>query len=489
MHVLPLKGYSKYMKKFILVSVVCMSWVCTHAQAWTLEQCVQRAIVSNISLKQTELNIQLAQLNYTQAWGGMLPNLNAQVSHGYNWGQRIDQFTNQFATERIRSNNLGISTSVTLFGGLAQYNTLKQADLNLEKSHLDYERARNDVALNVAAAYLNVLLNKEFEAIALTNRNNSASQLLRSQKLWQAGAVAENIYNDAQSQAAGDESTLVTARNNTKMALLDLGQFMRLSDQEMGTFDAAITNEADFVPLPLQMGVDEVVNTAMGRMPQIKSANLQVEAAEKGLAIAKGGAMPNLSASASYGSGYSGAAQVLTGAPDLSTLPIGYVLGSNDIVVTPQPIYEDNDFETKAFGNQLNDNVNKALFFTLTIPLFNGFANYTNIKRAEVNKLNSELQEEQAKQTLVNEVQRAYVNSTAALAAFQAAEVSEEAARKSLEWIELRYVQGMAQSIEFASARTFYDNARANKARSKYDYIFKRRILDFYLGISNIGQK
>jgi outer membrane protein len=172
----------------------------------------------------------------------------------------------------------------------------------------------------------------------------------------------------------------------------------------------------------------------------------------------------------------------LTGAPELETLPIGYVLGSNEIVVTPQPVYGDDDFDTKKFGDQLTDNVNKALFFTLTIPMFNGFANHANIKRAEVNRL------EQTKQNLVNEVQRAYANSIAAFSAYNASIASEEAAKKSYEWIQLRYDQGAAQYIEFSAARLLYDNARANKASSKYDYIFKRRILDFYLGTSNLGQ-
>lgn len=458
------------------------------AQTFTLEQCVNRAIQSNISLQITALNIDLAKINHLQAWGGMLPNLNGQASHGYNWGQRIDQFTNQFATERIRSNNLGLSTSVNLFNGFSQYNTLKQAEINWDKSKLDYEKMRNDIALNVAAGYLSVLLNKEFEAIAFTNRNNSRAQVERSEKLRAAGSIAESALNDTKTQLASDESAWVNAKNNTQLALLDLGQLMRLSNEEMKTFDVVVGDQADQIPMPVSESIDELIRTAKQFLPQVKSAALQVSSAEKGVVIAKGAAMPSLSASASYGSGYSGAAQVLTGSPDLTTLPIGYVLGSNEIVVTPQYVYNDDDFSTKSFSNQLSDNVNKALFFTLTIPVFNGFANTANIKRAEISLLNATLQEEQIEQTLVNEIQRAYANSTAAFAAYQAALVSADAAKKSLDWVQLRYEQGLAQNIEFTAARTFYDNARANLARSKYDYIFKRRILDFYLGKSIVAQ-
>jgi outer membrane protein len=476
------------MKRFLISSIFLLGVNWCSAQTLTLEQCVERAVQANISLQISALNIDLAKINHLQAWGGMLPNLNAQASHGYNWGQRIDQFTNQFATERIRSNNLGLSTNVNLFNGFSQYNTLKQAEINLDKSKLDYEKMRNDIALNVAAGYLAVLLSKEFEAIALSNRNNSLIQLERSEKLRSAGAIPESSLNDAKTQLASDESAYINAKNNTQLALLDLGQMMRLSSDEMKSFDVATGDQADELPMPITQTVEELVKSAMQTLPQIKSAALQVASAEKGVVIAKGAAMPSLSASASYGSGYSGAAQVLTGSPDLEAMPIGYVLGSNEIVVTPQYVYDDSDFSTKSFSDQLSDNVNRALFFTLTVPIFNGFGNTANIKRAEINLLNAALQEEQIEQSLVNEIQRAYANSSAAFAAYQAALTSSEAAKKSLDWVQLRYEQGLAQSIEFAAARTFYDNARANLARSKYDYIFKRRILDFYLGKSIVKQ-
>jgi outer membrane protein len=458
------------------------------SQSRTLDDCVRQAISNNLLLQQIELNVELAEINRLQTLGGMLPNLNAQASHGYNWGQRIDQFTNQFATERIRSNNIGFSTSVNLFSGLSQYHSLQQADINLAKSKFDLQKAQNDIALNVAAAYLTVLLNKEVEAIAAANKDNSLLQVARAEKLWNAGSVAENIVNDARTQLASDESTLINARNNTRLSLLDLAQFMRLPADQYAGFDVVVGSEADQLPMPINEAVELLVSRAMQNMPQVKSAALQVEAADKGVAVAKGSALPSITASASYGSGYSGAAQVLTGTPNITILPIGYVEGSNDLVLTPQFSYDDADFETKKFDDQLKDNVNKALFFTLTVPLFNGFANTANIKRAEIGQLNAQLQKEQTQQTLTNEVQRAYANSQGAYAAYEAALVSEAAAKKSFDWVQIRLEQGLAQSVEYASARTFYDNARANLTRSKYDYIFKRRILDFYLGTPIFGQ-
>jgi outer membrane protein len=216
------------MKRLLLIICIGASFTpSSWAQARTLDDCVRQAIANNLLLQQTELNVELAAINRLQTLGGMLPNLNAQASHGYNWGQRIDQFTNQFATERIRSNNIGFSTSVNLFSGLSQYHSLQQADINLAKSKLDLQKAQNDIALNVAAAYLTVLLNKEFEAIAAANKDNSLLQMARAEKLWNAGSVAENIVNDARTQLASDESALINARNNTRLSLLDLAQFMR----------------------------------------------------------------------------------------------------------------------------------------------------------------------------------------------------------------------------------------------------------------------
>jgi outer membrane protein len=476
----------KRLTLFVCISV-CFA-ISARTQSLSLEDCVTLALSNNLLLQQSELNVELAEISRLQTLGGMLPNLNAQASHGYNWGQRIDQFTNQFATERIRSNNIGFSTSVSLFNGLSQYNGLQQAEINLAKSKLDLQKAQNDIALNVAAAYLTVLLNKEFEAGAAVNKENSLLQVARGEKLFSAGSVAENIVNDAQTQLASDESALINARNNTRMSLLDLAQYMRLPTDQYANFDVVVDGESEQLPMPMKEAVELLVDRAMQNMPQIKSAALQVEAADKGVAIAKGSALPSLTASASYGSGYSGAAQVLTGTPDISIIPIGYVEASNDIVLAPQYSYDDSDFATKRFDDQLKDNVNKALFFTLTVPIFNGFTNTANIKRAEISLLNAQLQKEQTQQTLVNEVQRAYANSLGAYAAYEAAVVSEAAAKKSYDWVLVRMEQGVAQSAEIASARTFYDNARANLTRSKYDYIFKRRILDFYLGTPIFGQ-
>lgn len=190
-----------------------------------------------------------------------------------------------------------------------------------------------------------------------------------------------------------------------------------------------------------------------------------------------------MSASYSYGTGYSGAAQVLTGSPDLLSVPIGTVIGSNDIVLSfPQELYNADDFSVKPFEDQMRDNINQSLFFSLTIPIFNGFATETNLKRATIGVENAEMVRLQTANQLTQEVERACADARAALAAWQASVESREASERSFQWMETRFGQGLANQADYTNARTSLDIARATETRNKFDYIFRVKVIDFYLG-------
>ena len=218
----------------ILLSVLVSSQ--GFSQAWSLDSCVSYALHNNLSVVQSKQNIKLAEINEDVALGGMLPSLNAQGSHGYNWGQRIDPFTNQFASERIQSNNFGLATSVNLFNGFAQVNTLKQSGLNTEVSRWNFEKMRNDIALNVATAYLNVLINREFEEIAKRTLESTDRQVTRMQKLVDAGQMSVGNLNELLAQQASNNASLVSAHNSTELAKLSLMQLLQLSTDQMKTF-------------------------------------------------------------------------------------------------------------------------------------------------------------------------------------------------------------------------------------------------------------
>lgn len=456
-----------------------------NAQTWSLDSCIAYAFENNLRIQLSEENVGLNRLNETNALGNMLPSLNAQGSHGYNWGQRIDPFTNQFASSRIQSNNFGIATSVNLFNGLRQVNTLKQAGLNTESARWNFEKMRNDIALNVASAYLAVIINKEFMDIAKRTLDGSDRQVKRMEKLVAAGQMAVSNLNDMQAQLASDNASFVSAENNFRLSKLSLLQLLQLDASRLDEFNIVIPDIDNVEQYTLLSNPNIAVQAALSNFPEVKSARTNLAGAALGKKIATAGYYPSLNASFSYGTGYSGAAKVLTGNPDTLAFPIGTVLGTGELVTSlPQLMYSTDDYQTKAFSNQLQDNVNRSLFFSLNIPLFNGFSTYTGVKRAEINIRQAELQLEQTKQTITQSVFQAYNDAQAALASYYAFKTSVAANVKAFEWAELRYEQGLSDITTYSDARMRMEIAQANLTRSKYDYIFKLKVLDFYQGKS-----
>ena len=455
----------------------------TNAQVWTLDSCIAYAFQNNLAIQLSEENVALNGLNETSAIGAMLPSLNAQGGHGYNWGQRIDPFTNQFASSRIQSNNFGIATSVNLFNGLRQVNTLKQAELNTETAKWNYQKMRNDIALNVASAYLAVIINKEFMDIARRTLDGTDRQVKRMEQLVGAGQIAVSNLNDLQAQLAADNASFVSTENNFRLSKLSLMQLLQLDASKLDQFNIMIPNLDEVEQYTLLSNPEIAVQAALNNFPEVKSATTSVASAALGQKIAASGYYPSLNASFSYGTGYSGAAKVITGNPDTLAFPIGTVLGTGELVTSfPQLSYSLDDYQTKAFRNQLQDNVNRSLFFSLNIPLFNGFSAHTGVKRAEINFRQAELQLEQTKQTITQSVYQAYNDAQAALANYYAFKTSVAASIKAFEWAELRYEQGMSNITEYADSRMRLEIAQANLARTKYDYIFKLKVLDFYQG-------
>ena len=453
------------------------------AQSWTLDSCISYALHNNLAVQLSEENIALTKLGETNAMGSMLPSLNAQGGHGYNWGQRIDPFTNQFASSRIQSNNFGIATSMNLFSGLRQVNTLKQAGLNTETAKWNYEKMRNDIALNVASAYLAIIINKEFMDIAKRTLDGPDRQVKRMEKLVDAGQLAVSNLNDMQAQLASDNASFVSTENNFRLSKLSLIQLLQLDASKLNEFNIVIPRLDEVEQYTLLSNPDVAVQAAINNFPEIKSATTSVASAALGKKIAQSGYYPSLNASFSFGTGYSGAAKVVSGNPDTLAFPIGTVLNTGDMVFSlPQPVYSTDDYQTKAFNNQLQDNVNRSLFFSLNIPLFNGFATHTGVKRAEINFRQAELQLEQTKQSITQSVYQAYNDAQAALANYYAFKTSVAASEKAFDWAQLRYEQGMSNITEYADARMRMEIAQANLARSKYDYIFKLKVLDFYQG-------
>lgn len=463
----------------LLIAFFSLSSMKGNAQeAWSLQKCIEHAIGNNISVKQNELSAEMAKENYNQSIANLLPSLNAGASHSYNWGQRIDPFTNQFATNRVRSNNFYLSSQVTLFSGLQLQNTLKQNSLNYLSGKYDVEKMKNDIALNVATAYLNILFAQELLSVANTQKQTTENQVDRTKKLVDAGTLPLGSLLDLQAQLASDELNVVNTQNQLDIANLSLVQLLNL---EKTAGFAIIKPELDMPANPALAGsAEEVYNYALSNQPSIKSAETKVLSAERGEKIAKGSAYPSITMSGSIGSGYSGLSKKVvgyeTGAPSVigytpDTIPV-YSVASSVIPIT----------ETTPFGEQLKNNINENLGFNLNIPIFNGWQSHNAISRAKIAKQNAEYTLELSKQTLRQTIEQAHVDAQSALKQYYATQKTVDALSQAFEYAEKRFNVGALNSTDYNTAKNSLNNAQSDLLRNKFNYIFKSKVLDFYMG-------
>lgn len=452
-------------------------------QAWTLQRCLDHAFEHNIQIKLGELGETSAAIGTQSAQGAFLPNLNANLSHGYNFGRTIDPFTNQFVeSAAIRSNSFGLSTGMVLFNGFQNHLNLRRAKLAQATAEAQREIAENNVVLTIAGAFLNVLFQEEFVRVAEFNRQATARQVDRMRSMVAAGAAAEFDLYDVEAQLASDEANIVSTKNALGLAKLNLVQLLQLPASEADGFELVRPSDEDLERSNLPPSPEAAVAFALGSFPEIRQAELQVEDAFIGLDIAKAGRYPRLFASYNIGTGYSGASRSIDGAPTLEEFVLGSLVVDDSTsydLVAQQEVY---NFITTPFDDQLSQNFNQSVFFSMSVPIFNNFSVKSSVEQAEVNALRAQYQLEQTKQTLTTSIESAWADARAASQMAVAQEAALVSAERAFLNTEKRYEAGAATAIDYADARTLFDNARVNALRAKYDLAFKSRILDFYMG-------
>lgn len=447
---------------------------------WSLERAIAHAQDNNLQVRQGKLGLAGNDIDVDEAKAAFLPNLNGSASHGYNWGQTIDPFTNQFATSRIRSNSLGLGSGITLFAGMANHLRLDQAEERRVAADFDLQRTQNDVALQVASAFLSVMFAEDALDIAALNVRNTEAQVTRIRAFVDAGAAPEADLLDLQAQLASDESSEVAAQGDLALAKLQLAQTMRLSPEDTDNLRIDRPDISSINSIPALPALDRVVSAALTSFPEVKAGESRIRQQRIGMDLAKTVGLPRLSASWSYGSGFSGAAQEPVGDPTLEVFTIGVTETSLEPVLSSALTY--NDYRTRPFSDQISSNVNQSLFFSLSVPIFNGWSVRNGVRRSEIGVEQAELQLEQTQQALQQSVERAHRDARNATETLAAAERSEMSAKLAFDNAALRFEQGASTQVDYTQARNRYDSARLTALRAKYDLIFRVAILDFYSG-------
>ncbi len=446
-----------------------------------MKKAVEYALENNISVKQQDVQARLAELTYKQSKLSQYPSLNYSTNLGLNTGRNIDRTTNQFTTESTFFNSFGLQTNVDLFNFFSKKNSIAANRYDLEASLASIDKSKNDIALNVAGAYLQILLNREQIEISRVQVQQTAAQLANTRKLVQAGSVPELNAAQLEAQLAQDSSNVVSAKGAAAQSMLLLKALLSL---DAGTaFDIETPPVAAIPVEPIsELQPELVYQSALQNLPQQKVNELRLKSAQKNADAAKGGMYPSVSLGANLQTNYSNFQNQArqTGSKSF-TDTIGKVFGTNDPVVRTVfvPSYQ---FYSDAYGKQVRNNFGNGIGLNISVPIFNGGAARTNWQRAKLNIKTYELQTEQDNLTLKQDIYKAYTDVITSLEKFNAASKTVEATEKAFDFANKRYGIGLLSTIELLTTQTNLFSARLQRSLAQYDYVFKLKVLEFYKG-------
>lgn len=449
---------------------------------WTLKECVEYAIENNLTVKQSEYDIALAEIDRKDAVGNFIPSLNLNGNQSWNRGLSVDAATGVLVNETTQTSGIGASSGVTIYRGLQNLNQIRRADLSILASRYQLDKIKDDISINVINAYLQVLFNKEAVNVALPQLEISREQLQRTSKLVEAGTLPRGDLLDIVATLANDEQNLIITQNNTQISLISLAQLLQLNDYE--NFNIA---DEEIESLPLinlsNYSVDAIFDKALENRNQILVAKTNIEIAEKDIKLAKGALQPTLSGFYNFNSRYSNRNQVIGFDLDQNnpTRVIGIVEGTGQNVIAPnnRPIVGGPD----SFFDQISRNRGSSFGLSLRVPILNGFRASNNVKRAKVqfDKQKTRLGEEEL--ILERIIHQIYADALGALKLYEASQKSLDAQKESFRYAQERFNVGVMNSFDFSQVKNRLVNADSNFLRAKYDFIFKIKLLEFYYGV------
>lgn len=474
------------MKKFNLLALALSLSTFASAQEkkWTLQECVNYALEHNISIKQTELDLETAEIDKLDAIGNLIPSINAQATNAWNTGLTQNVTTGILQTQTTRNFSAGVSAGLTLFDGLRNFKELQRARISKLATQYALDKMKDDITLFVADAYLQVLFNKQNLEVLKAQNEITQEQMQRTEDLVEAGSLPQGDLLEIQATNADEQQRMIVAQNNIKISLISLAQTLRIKDYE--DFDIVERDYDIFGTEVLDNSVYEVIDRAKEERSEIKIAEANKKLAEKDVDLAKGAYLPTVGAFFNYNTRESGAGRIQTieVEPDEPFREIGVVESTGEVVVAPNgPSTVTTLGSPLPFLEQLwlNDGITYGL--QLSVPILNGFATRNQVKRREVNVKRAEYDLEQAELDLEANVYQAYVDAQGAFEAYEAALVAANAQEQAYEYASERYEVGLTNAFDFTQSKIRYENAQREVIRAKYDYIFKLKVLELYFGV------
>ena len=427
--------------------------VFSQQKEWSLEDCIRYAIENNIQIKQQAIQTEYQKNALELSKLKLLPTVNGSASHNYSFGRALDETTYEFSNEQtVRSNNFYIGGSLNLFNGLQNYNTIQKNKYQVLAGELDLQSIKDNISLNIALAYLQILLNNELVSATGNQLQITMQQIEKTKKMVDAGSLAKGNLLQIEAQAASEELQYINIKNQLDISYLNLTQMLELQTPE--GFKVVTPNISIDTNTIISGRIDEIYSLAQGLRPEIKSAELGLTASEYDQKIATGARSPRLSMNHSFSTGYS------------------------DYAKKPS-----NPLEPYTFSQQISDNINYGIGFSLNIPILNGWQVNKNISNSKLSVENNRYALEGTKKQLYKNIQQAFADAVAALKKFNASIKAVTSTEESFRYTEQKFNVGMVTPVDYNASKTQLLNAQSDMSQAKYEYIFKTKVLDFYKGI------
>lgn len=438
------------MRNQSIVLVALFISIATFSQKqWTLKECVDEALSKNISIQQNKLNLASSEIDVDIAKGNFLPNLSGNTGGNLNFGTGFDPVSQDRVSTSFFGGSINLSSGVTVFNGFRNTNIYKQAQLGVKSSQLDLKKMENDISLFVVNGYLNVLFAKENLNAARVQFEISEKQIIAAQSRFKSGVIPKGDLLNTQSTAAANQQTVIAQENALDLALLNLAQLLQVPAEG---FDIAPVDVGSPSENLFYTDSENIYKRSLENLPEIERAQLAIENATLAIQISKADFLPSITASAGVSTNY------------------GYNLN-----LPP-------GFSNSDFFDQVNDNLGYGFGFNIRVPIFNRFQTKNRVSQAAINKNIFETRLESEKLNLKQTIEQSFLDARTALKSFEAAKISLEAQQESFKNAQQRYNFGAMTQFDFDQVRTRLVNAQATLIRSKYDYVFKTKVLQFYAG-------
>jgi outer membrane protein len=436
---------------YSLIAAAIMLVIFTGAKGqslWSLQKCIDYALQNNIQIKQQTLNSEYYNNLLQQARYNRLPNLNAGFQNNMSFGRTIGP-DNTYLDINSNSTSGSLNTNFTVWNGFTLTNSIKMADLDLRANLEDLKKAKDDIMLNIAASYLEILFADELVAVAEDLLKITQLQIDRTTKLVEAGSLAKGSLLEIEAQYAREELNVVNAQNRLQLAYLALYQLLEVPSSESFKIEKPTLPEIS-ANLTLLNSMD-VFKNAVQLKPVVKSAEFKLESARKQLQIAKGNLMPTLSLGGNY-----------------------YNFYNNK--------YTDFQKNKIAFSDQMKSNERYGFGVSLNIPIFNRFQAKSGVSNAQIQLENTELQLQNTKNVLRKDIEQSYTNALAAFKRYVANQKTVVSSKEAFRYTEEKFNVGMINSVEYNQSKNNLSKAQSDLLQAKYEYIFRTKILDFYNG-------